>query len=85
MGVELFELQLDLQAFLLILVAMRLAFLLPLPAGIGSLEAALVWAFQILHLPNDAVLGLIALIRLRDVVMLITGLACLRLLQQQRA
>lgn len=80
-----FELRLDLQAFLLILVAMRLAFLLPLPAGIGSLEAALVWAFQILRLPNDAVLGLIALIRLRDVVMLITGLACLRLLQQQRA
>lgn len=80
-----FELGLDFGGFLLILVAMRLAFLLPLPASIGSLEAALLWAFQFLNLPNESVLGLIALIRLRDVLMLITGLGCLRLLQQQRA
>lgn len=79
------KLQLDFGGFLLILVAIRLAFLLPLPAGIGSLEAALLWAFQFLNLSNESVLGLIALIRLRDVLMLITGLGCLRLLQQQRA
>lgn len=77
-----FDLALDFWEFLLILVAMRLAFLLPLPVGIGSLEAALLWAFHFLNLPNEAVLGLIALMRLRDVLVLISGLICLRLLQK---
>lgn len=64
-----------------ILVATRLALLLPLPAGLGPLEASVLWSFQILALPVAAALGLIALMRLRDAVVLVIGLGCLRLLQ----
>jgi len=76
-----FDLALDFSAFLVILVAMRLSFLLPLPGGVGSLEAALFWAFQYLSLPEEAAIGLIALMRLRDAVVLIVGLSCIRTLR----
>jgi len=75
-----FDLAFDVSAFLVILVFMRLAFLLPLPGGIGTLEAALFWAFQYLNLPAEAAIGLIALMRFRDVLVLMAGLWCLRLL-----
>lgn len=79
-----FDVTFDVVSLALILVAMRLALLLPLPGGIGSLEAAVFWAFQSLSLPVEAALGLIALMRLRDVVVLLTGLLCLRGLQGKR-
>ncbi len=63
--------------FALMLVSMRLSMLLPLPGGIGSVEAALLWSFRLLHLPATAAMGMIALTRLRDVVVLSSGLACL--------
>ncbi|MBC53716.1 MAG: TIGR00374 family protein [Gammaproteobacteria bacterium] len=75
----------DALSLALILVAMRLALLLPLPGGIGSLEAAVLWSFQTQALPADAALGLIALTRLRDVLVLLTGLLCLRALQGKSA
>jgi len=78
-----FDLALDFSEFMVILVAMRLAFLLPLPGGIGTLEASLFWAFQYLNLPTAAVLGLIALMRLRDVLVLLVGLWCLRVMQSR--
>jgi uncharacterized protein (TIRG00374 family) len=77
---SIFDLTLDASAFLVILVAMRLAFLLPLPGGIGTLEAALFWAFQYLSLPAEAAIGLIALMRLRDTLVLMLGLWCLRVM-----
>jgi glycosyltransferase 2 family protein len=76
----------DLPGFFLILVSMRLAMLLPLPGGIGTIEAALLWSLQSLGFPPGAALGAIALMRLRDAIVLGTGLLCLRLLQlRQRA
>lgn len=65
-------------AFVFVLVAMRLAFLLPMPAGLGTLEAAVFWSFQGLSLPAAAAVGLIALMRLRDAAVLGGGLAALR-------
>ncbi|TVP52685.1 MAG: UPF0104 family protein [Halomonadaceae bacterium] len=62
---------------LLIMVGMRLAMLLPVPGGIGTIEASLLWSFQYLGLPISAAVGLIALIRLRDLLVLLVGLACL--------
>ena len=62
---------------LLIMVAMRLAMLLPTPGGLGTVEAALLWSFQLLQLSPAAAIGLMALIRLRDAVVLIAGLWCL--------
>ncbi|MGZ0079489.1 lysylphosphatidylglycerol synthase transmembrane domain-containing protein [Methylomonas sp. YC3] len=79
-----FDFALDMSAFLVVLVAMRLSFLLPLPGGVGSLEAALFWAFQYLSWPAEAAIGLIALMRLRDAIMLVSGLGCLRVLQARR-
>jgi uncharacterized protein (TIRG00374 family) len=68
----------DLHSFLIILVAMRMALLLPMPGGIGTLEASVFWSFHTLNLPASAALGLIALMRVRDAIVLLIGLACLR-------
>ncbi|TFH73548.1 flippase-like domain-containing protein [Gammaproteobacteria bacterium LSUCC0112] len=76
-----FDIQLQLSALVLILVAMRLALLLPLPGGIGTLEASVFWSFQALGLPVSAALGLIAIMRLRDALVLISGLICARFLR----
>lgn len=65
------------RAIALIMVGMRLAMLLPVPGGIGTIEASLLWSFQYLGLSVDAAAGLIALIRLRDALLLLIGMACL--------
>lgn len=77
------DVQLDLSGFILIIVAMRLALLLPVPGGIGTLEASVIWSFQTLNLSASAAMGLIALMRLRDAIVLVAGLACLRGLQHK--
>lgn len=70
---RLVEVEVGLTAFLVLFTAMRLAFLLPLPGGIGSVEAGLFWAFSALALPMPAAAGLIVLMRLRDVLVLLAG------------
>lgn len=72
----------NLTGFLLLFVAMRLAMLLPLPGGIGTIEAAVFWVFQYLNLPMESALTVIALMRLRDVVVLVFGLGCAAFLQK---
>ncbi|MEX1198929.1 MAG: lysylphosphatidylglycerol synthase transmembrane domain-containing protein [Pseudohongiellaceae bacterium] len=67
-----------------IMVGMRLAMLLPVPGGIGTIEASLLWSFRLLGLPVSAAAGLIALIRLRDALVLLIGLGCLASFQGQR-
>lgn len=61
----------------LIMVGMRLAMLLPVPGGIGTIEASLLWSFNYLGFDPNAAIGLIALIRMRDALVLVIGLACL--------
>jgi len=63
--------------FVLLFVAIRLAMLLPLPGGIGTIEAAVLWCFATLNLGTAEALGLIALMRLRDVAILGFGLLSL--------
>lgn len=70
--------QAGLHSFLIILVAMRMALLLPMPGGVGTLEASVLWSFHTLNLPASAALGVIALMRLRDAIILVIGLVCLR-------
>ncbi len=70
----------DLTGFIVLFVAIRIAFLLPLPGGIGTIEAAVFWACQGLGLPGTAALGLIVLMRLRDAVVMLGGLLALRYL-----
>ena len=51
--------------------------LLPLPGGIGTIEAAVLWCFSTLNLGTVEALGLIALMRLRDAAILAFGLSSL--------
>ncbi len=67
----------------LIMVAMRLAMLLPVPGGLGTIEGSLVWSFGLLGLPLAAAGGLIALSRLRDAVMLLIGFVCMGSFKRQ--
>jgi uncharacterized protein (TIRG00374 family) len=75
------DVPLDLTTFVFLFTVVRLAFLLPLPGGVGSVEAGLFWAFQALALPLPAAAGLIVLMRLRDVVILLASAAILPGLQ----
>tara|TARA_B110000858_G_scaffold198281_1_gene263719 strand:+ start:24395 stop:25405 length:1011 start_codon:yes stop_codon:yes gene_type:complete len=75
------DVPLDLATFIFLFTVVRLAFLLPLPGGVGSVEAGLFWAFQTLALPLPAAAGLIVLMRLRDVLILLAGAAALPGLQ----
>jgi len=63
----------ELTTFLILFTVVRLAFLLPLPGGIGSVEGGLFWAFSAFALPMPAAASLIALMRLRDVLVLLAG------------
>lgn len=72
------DVEVSLTGFLIILVAMRMALLLPTPGGLGTLEASVLWSFHTLELSASAALGLIALMRLRDAMVLVIGLVCLR-------
>jgi hypothetical protein len=64
--------------FIVLFVAMRLAFLLPLPGGLGTLEAAIYWAIHGLGQPAGVALGLIVLMRLRDAFIMICAMFALR-------
>lgn len=76
-----FDIHLNISQFVLLLVAMRLAFLLPLPGGIGTLEASIFWSFGVLAVAINSAAALLALIRFRDAIVLGVGFVCLRLLQ----
>ena len=58
-----------------VVVVARLAFFTPLPAGIGVLETALPWMTTSLGLGSGLGLGLCVIIRLRDLLFSLTGLA----------
>ena len=72
-----FDIEPGFTALVLLVVAMRLAFLLPLPGGVGTLEAAMFWAFTGLGLPLTGAAAVIAMMRLRDSVVLLVGLFAL--------
>lgn len=78
-----FDIYLNIIDFTLLLVAMRVAFLLPLPGGIGTLEASVILVFSVIALPETAAAALLALIRFRDVIVISLGFMCLRLLQSK--
>ena len=71
--------------FVLLFVGIRLAMLLPLPGGIGTIEAAVLWTFSLLNLSAGDALGLIALMRLRDAAILVFGLLSLRAMSKTAA
>ena len=70
-----FNLGVNVREALIILTAAKLAFLTPLPGGIGILEASQVWAMQAVNLPFEYGLGISLVIRVRDVGLGMVGLA----------
>ena len=66
------------------LTAARLAFLTPLPGGLGALEASQVLALQTLGLESTYGISISLLIRLRDILFGLAGLLGLVSLIQQR-
>jgi glycosyltransferase 2 family protein len=68
----------DIYEFVFILLALRMALLLPIPGGVGTVEAAVLWSFTSLDLSIQSAISLIALIRLRDVILLLIGFYCLK-------
>tara|TARA_R110000772_G_scaffold34492_3_gene83606 strand:- start:203 stop:1204 length:1002 start_codon:yes stop_codon:yes gene_type:complete len=76
-----FDITLSINNFIFLMVVMRLAFLLPLPGGIGTLEAAVIWSFSSMDLSISVAAAVLALIRFRDILVLAAGLYCLRVLQ----
>lgn len=68
------ELRLGFTQAMTLLFAMRLAILLPMPAGLGALEASLALATTALGLSPAAGLSMGLLIRLRDVILGVVGL-----------
>lgn len=57
-----------------VVITARLAFLTPLPAGLGALETALPWVTDSLGLGSTLGLGLCLIIRFRDLLFNLTGL-----------
>jgi uncharacterized membrane protein YbhN (UPF0104 family) len=57
-----------------VVIAARLAFLTPLPAGLGVLESALPWVTAALGLGSVLGLSLCLLIRVRDILFSLAGL-----------
>lgn len=57
-----------------LLTAARIAFLLPLPGGLGTLEASQIWALGLMDFNPAAGIGLSLLIRARDVFLGLLGL-----------
>jgi uncharacterized protein (TIRG00374 family) len=82
---QFFDIQTTASGFILLFVAMRLAFLLPLPGGVGTLEAAVFWVFTGLELPQTGAVALLAMMRLRDAVVLSIGMIALRILQSEES
>lgn len=74
MATNVLALDLTLTEAVLVLAATRVAILLPLPAGMGALEASLVLALESLGLTGSAGVALAVLIRLRDVGLGLLGL-----------
>ena len=60
-----------------VMLGIRIALLMPIPGGVGTIEASLFWSFEILGLTLAGAGGLIALNRLRDVIVLFIGIGCL--------
>lgn len=74
LATRLIGLELDFAQFIGFVVAARIAILLPIPAGLGALEASQILAAQRLGLNPAFGLGLVLFFRVRDVILALIGL-----------
>ena len=67
----------DLYEIVFIMLGIRIALLMPIPGGVGTIEASLIWSFGILGISLVGAGGVIALNRIRDLIILTLGAGCL--------
>lgn len=71
---EFLKIKLSILDFVFLVIAMRLALLLPVPGGVGTIEATIFWVFTSLGLNTFDVVGMIAFIRIRDLAIVCAGM-----------
>lgn len=74
LATRLIGMELDAAQFIGFVVAARIAILLPIPAGLGALEASQIFAAQRLGISPGLAVGLVLLFRVRDVALALWGL-----------
>ena len=67
----------DFYEIVFVMLGIRIALLMPIPGGIGTIEASLMWSFGILGISLVGAGGVIALNRIRDLIILAIGAGCL--------
>ena len=67
----------DLYEIVFVMLGIRIALLMPIPGGVGTIEASLIWSFGILGISLVGAGGVIALNRIRDLIILAIGAGCL--------
>ena len=67
----------DLYEIVFVMLVIRIALLMPIPGGVGTIETSLIWSFGILGLSLVGAAGVIALNRIRDLIILALGTGCL--------
>jgi uncharacterized protein (TIRG00374 family) len=77
------DIDLSVTEFVFLVIAMRLALLLPVPGGVGTMEASVFWVFTSLGLNTFDVMGMITLIRFRDLVVMLSGMVAFHLLMRR--
>jgi len=75
---QMVNVQLTVDEFVLLALALRLAQFVPVPAGLGALEAAVFGACALLDLSAATAGSLILLMRCRDLALILGGFICLR-------
>ena len=72
----------DFYDIVLVMLGIRIALLMPIPGGVGTVETSLIWSFGILDLSLGGAGGVIVLNRIRDLIILALGAVCLFLLSR---
>ncbi|MBE66420.1 MAG: hypothetical protein CMQ30_07105, partial [Gammaproteobacteria bacterium] len=73
----------DLYEIALVMIGIRIALLMPIPGGVGTMETSLIWSFGVLGLSMVGAGGVIALNRIRDLIILALGAGCLLYLSRR--
>ena len=75
----------DLYQIVFIMLGIRIALLMPIPGGVGTIETSVVWSFGVLGLSVVGAAGVIALNRIRDLIILALGSGCLFYLSKPKS
>ena len=75
----------DLYEIVFVMLGIRIALLMPIPGGVGTIETSLIWSFGVLGLSLVGAAGVIALNRIRDLIILALGTGCLFYLSKSKS